>query len=92
MSSTADRPQRPADTKKVHITDTKMTLKNWYKHVNWLNVTFILGVPIYGVVQSLWVPLQLKTAVWAVLYYFYTGLGITAGEFLCIISNISQAY
>jgi stearoyl-CoA desaturase (delta-9 desaturase) len=79
MSSPDARPR--ADTKKVHITETKMTLKNWYKHVNWLNVTFILGVPMYGLIQSLWVPLQLKTAIWAVLYYFYTGLGITAGEF-----------
>lgn len=81
MSSADVSRPRPADTKKVHITETKMTLKNWYKHINWLNVTFILGVPIYGVVQSLWVPLQFKTAVFAVLYYFYTGLGITAGEF-----------
>jgi stearoyl-CoA desaturase (delta-9 desaturase) len=26
------------DPKKPHITDTPMTRKNWYKHVNWLNV------------------------------------------------------
>ncbi|RAO70036.1 uncharacterized protein BHQ10_006048 [Talaromyces amestolkiae] len=79
-ATTADaRPRPAADTKKVHIADTKMTLKNWYKHVDWLNVYFIIGIPLYGCIQSLWVPLQLKTAVWAVLYYFYTGLGITAG-------------
>lgn len=82
MSATAAdaRPRPAADTKKVHIADTKMTLKNWYKHVDWLNVYFIIGIPLYGLIQSLWVPLQLKTAVWAVLYYFYTGLGITAGK------------
>lgn len=80
-ATTADaRPRPAADTKKVHIADTKMTLKNWYKHVDWLNVYFIIGIPLYGCIQSLWVPLQLKTAVWAVLYYFYTGLGITAGK------------
>ena len=66
---------------KVHITDTPLTRQNWYKHVNWQNVTFILGVPLYGCIQALWVPLQLKTAVWAVLYYYFTGLGITAGTF-----------
>lgn len=26
------------DPKKPHIADTPMTRKNWYKHVNWLNV------------------------------------------------------
>ncbi|KAJ6021545.1 Acyl-CoA desaturase [Penicillium herquei] len=80
MSTKAEaaRP-RPADTKKVHIADTQMTRANWYKHVNWLNVFLILGIPFYGCVQAFWVPLQLKTAAWAVLYYFFTGLGITAG-------------
>lgn len=66
--------------KKVHITETQMTLSNWYKHVNWLNVTFILFIPLYGLIQSYWVPLQLKTAVWSVLYYYMTGIGITAGK------------
>ncbi|KIW36678.1 acyl-CoA desaturase [Exophiala oligosperma] len=65
--------------KEVHITDTPMTKYNWYKHINWLNVTLIIGVPTYGCVQAFWVPLQLKTAIWAILYYFATGLGVTAG-------------
>ncbi|CDM28178.1 hypothetical protein DTO006G1_2733 [Penicillium roqueforti] len=80
MSSKLDasRP-RAADTKKVHIADTQMTRQNWYKHVNWLNVTFIIGVPLTGCIQAFFVPLQLKTAIWAVIYYFFTGLGITAG-------------
>lgn len=47
--------------------------------VNWLNVTLIILIPIYGLIQSIWVPLHLKTAIWAVLYYFATGLGVTAG-------------
>lgn len=84
MSSKAEASQssrpRATDTKKVHIADTQMTRQNWYKHVNWLNVFLILGIPFYGCVQALWVPLQLKTAVWAVMYYFFTGLGITAGK------------
>jgi stearoyl-CoA desaturase (delta-9 desaturase) len=74
------RPRAP-DTKKVHIADTAITSKNWHKHVNWLNVAFIIGIPIYGCIQALWVPLQFKTAVWAVIYYFFTGMGITAGKF-----------
>lgn len=71
---------RATDTKK-HIADTNMTRQNWYKHISWLNVTFIIGIPIYGCIQALWVHLQLKTAIWAVIYYFFTGLSITAGIF-----------
>lgn len=36
------------DLKKPHITEQPITLKNWYKHVNWLNVTFIIFVPLLG--------------------------------------------
>jgi stearoyl-CoA desaturase (delta-9 desaturase) len=79
MSSKDARP-RATDTKKVHIADTQMTRQNWYKHINWLNVVLILGVPLSGCIQAFWVPLQLKTAIWAVIYYFFTGLGITAGK------------
>lgn len=61
-----------------------MTKKNWYKHVNWLNVFLIVGIPLLGCIQAFWTPLYWQTAVWAVAYYFMTGLGITAGE--CIWS------
>ncbi|KAG5304412.1 delta-9 fatty acid desaturase [Histoplasma capsulatum G186AR] len=75
-----DAARRPnPEPKKVHITDTPITLANWHKHVSWLNVTLIIAIPIYGLVQAYWVPLHLKTALWAVVYYFMTGLGITAG-------------
>ncbi|EER45591.1 delta-9 fatty acid desaturase, partial [Histoplasma capsulatum H143] len=50
------------EPKKVHITDTPITLANWHKHVSWLNVTLIIAIPIYGLVQAYWVPLHLKTA------------------------------
>jgi len=77
-------PQEPVrnkayDPKKPHITETPMTKKNWYKHVNWLNVILIVGIPMCGLVAAYWTPLYLKTAVWAVAFYFATGLGITAG-------------
>lgn len=58
-----------------------MTRANWYKHVNWINVTFIIFLPMYGLISAYWVPLQWKTAVWALAYYFCTGLGITAGMY-----------
>ena len=67
--------------KKPHITEEPITRANWYKHVNWLNITLIVGVPIYGMIAAYWTPLQLKTALFAFAYYFMTGLGITAGTF-----------
>ena len=67
---------------KTHITDTPLTRKNWYKHVNWLNVFLIVGIPLLGCIQAFWTPLYWQTAVWAVAYYYATGLGITAGKHL----------
>ncbi|KAB8237673.1 hypothetical protein ETB97_008006 [Aspergillus alliaceus] len=70
---------RAGDIKKVHISETALTRSNWHKHVNWLNVIFIIGIHLYGCVQAFWVPLQTKTVIWTIIYYFFTGLGITAG-------------
>lgn len=81
---------KPDVRQKVHIADTPLTRHNWYKHVNWLNVSLIIGIPIYGCIQAFWVPLQLKTAIWAVVYYFFTGLGITAGKFLFAFGCIDR--
>lgn len=64
---------------KKHITDEPMTRHNWWKHINWLSTTLIIGLPLSGCVAAFWVPLQFKTFAWAVLYYLWTGLGITAG-------------
>lgn len=67
------------DLKKLHITETPITWSNWYRHVNWLNTFFIFGVPIIGFVAAYYVPLNRWTALFSVIYYFNTGLGITAG-------------
>jgi stearoyl-CoA desaturase (delta-9 desaturase) len=61
---------------KPHITDLPITLDNWYKHVNWLNVTFIIGIPIMGCIAAAYTPLRIETAIWSVVYYFATGLGM----------------
>jgi stearoyl-CoA desaturase (Delta-9 desaturase) len=67
------------DPKQLHITEEPITRSNWYKHVNWLNVALIVGLPMYGLIAAYWTPLQLKTVIWAIAYYFMTSLGITAG-------------
>ncbi|KAH8765986.1 delta-9 fatty acid desaturase [Diaporthe sp. PMI_573] len=67
------------DLKKLHITETPITWSNWYRHVNWLNTFFIFGVPIIGFAAAYYCPLNRWTALFSVIYYFNTGLGITAG-------------
>lgn len=36
---------RNYDPTKIHITDQPMTKANWYRHINWLNVFLIVGIP-----------------------------------------------
>jgi stearoyl-CoA desaturase (delta-9 desaturase) len=64
---------------KGHITEQPITLDNWHRHVNWLSTTLILIVPIFGCIAAPFTPFKLPTAIWAIVYYFWTGLGITAG-------------
>jgi stearoyl-CoA desaturase (delta-9 desaturase) len=67
------------DPSKVHITETRMEWSNWWKHINWLSTTFIIGLPLAGLIAAAYTPLRLPTAIFAIAYYFATGLGITAG-------------
>lgn len=76
---------------KPHIADTPMTWKNWHQHVSWLSFWFVLVMPLYGFIQAFWVPLHLETVIWAIAYYFITGLAITAGLSPSFISLIPQA-
>lgn len=76
-----------ANTNKVHISDVPMTWKNVHQHINWLNTTLVVIVPMIGFISAYWVPLHLKTALWAVFYYVHTGLGITAGKF-CFVRTL----
>ena len=63
-----------------HITDEPLTLSNWYQQISWINVTFVAGIPLFGFIMAYHTPLVWKTAVWTLIYYFFTGLGITAGK------------
>lgn len=65
--------------KAPHISELPMTWQNWHRHLNWLNVFFVIIIPILGLRAALWTPLHPYTAVFAAVYYFNTALGITAG-------------
>jgi len=67
-----------------------ITLRNLHKELNYLTCALLLLNPILGLVGASRTSLQWKTAVWAVIYYFITGLG----TFLLfslhkLVSNIS---
>ncbi|KAJ3409447.1 hypothetical protein CcCBS67573_g01266 [Chytriomyces confervae] len=47
--------------------------------IEWHNVVILFFTPVLAVKGLLLVPLQTATFWWAVAYYFFTGLGITAG-------------
>jgi stearoyl-CoA desaturase (delta-9 desaturase) len=59
--------------------DDKVTLNNWHKHVNWIHLTLLAGTPLIGLYGALTTELQTKTLIWSIIYYYITGIGITAG-------------
>lgn len=71
------KPQNSA--KLPHISEQPITLGNWHRHIDWLNVYFVIGIPLIGFAGAYFVPLHPYTLIFAVIYYFNTGLGITAG-------------
>jgi len=56
-----------------------ITLKNVHKTINWISFFVLTLVPALAFYGAATTPLTWQTAVWCVVYYFYTGLGITAG-------------
>ncbi|KAI9511679.1 delta 9-fatty acid desaturase protein [Russula earlei] len=56
-----------------------ITWRNWWRELNYLSVailTLSASISIYGAFTT---KLRWETATFAVFYYFFTGLGITAG-------------
>jgi stearoyl-CoA desaturase (Delta-9 desaturase) len=72
---------------KPHISELPFTWANWHKHINWLNTNTVIVLPIIGVTAAFYTPLLQETFFAAVVYYFITGLGITAGASLRSFSN-----
>jgi len=53
-----------------------ITLSNLYKELNYLTCSILILNPIFGLIGASRTSLQWQTAVWAVIYYFVTGLGM----------------
>ncbi|KAJ6500907.1 hypothetical protein C8R45DRAFT_1071408 [Mycena sanguinolenta] len=56
-----------------------ITFQNLLASLNWIGVVVITLPPLISVIGAYTTPLRWQTALFSVLYYFYTGLGITAG-------------
>ncbi|KAI8886938.1 delta-9 desaturase [Backusella circina FSU 941] len=59
--------------------DEPTTLQNFSKHVNWFQSILLISTPLLAIWGAYKTPLETKTLWWTLIYYFATGLGITAG-------------
>ena len=46
-----DRAKQP-ELSKTHISETPLTFANWYIHINWENVFWVIGLPIIGLIAA----------------------------------------
>lgn len=65
----------------ISIWAKPITLTNWYTQVEWFNLMFSLGLPLYAFIQAYTIPLQWQTLSLAVFYYCCTGIAISAGMY-----------
>lgn len=80
-------PAKSKTPKKVHISHQAITVSNWYEHIDWMNTTFVAFIPLIGFYFAFSTSLVWKTVVWTFVYYFLTGLGITAGIYTIICTH-----
>lgn len=60
-------------------TTVKDTILHYAKRINWLNVGILFGTPVISIYGVYTTELRWQTALFTFIYYFFTGLGITAG-------------
>jgi stearoyl-CoA desaturase (delta-9 desaturase) len=53
--------------------------KKWWQNINWVSTPILVLTPAIALYGAFTVKLRWETALWSVIYYFITGLGITAG-------------
>lgn len=56
-----------------------VTWSNWTSELDYLNVAILTFTPIIGLVGAYFTKLRWETCLFAIFYYYVTGLGITAG-------------
>jgi stearoyl-CoA desaturase (Delta-9 desaturase) len=63
---------------------------NILNELNWLNVAILGVTPIVAIIGVCYTKLQWKTAVFAAIYYYFTGLGIS--KLSCLLLCILTIY
>ncbi|KAG0283264.1 hypothetical protein BGZ96_012365 [Linnemannia gamsii] len=56
-----------------------LTFKNVWKNLDWKHVLALGLTPLIALYGLFTTEIQTKTLIWSIIYYFATGLGITAG-------------
>lgn len=51
----------------------------WFNRIDWIHMVALFGVPALAIHGYYTTPIVTKTVVWSIVWYFFTGMGITAG-------------
>lgn len=52
-----------------------ITWRNLHRNIQWISTLALTIVPLLSLYGALTTPLKWQTAVWSVIYYYFTGLG-----------------
>jgi len=61
------------------LCDWRDTLVEVWPRLHWVNIIFVVFVPIAAFIGTRYVALTTPTLIWSLIYYVFSGLGITAG-------------
>ncbi|KAG6374220.1 delta 9-fatty acid desaturase protein [Boletus reticuloceps] len=56
-----------------------VTWSNWWKEAQWGRFSLIMIIPPLATLYACFTPLRRETAIWSVVFYLMSGMGITAG-------------
>lgn len=76
-----DKKDKEKYKNRKHISEMPWTVNNWHLHLNWLNLTLVVFIPLVGLYYAVSgrVPLKLEVLIFAMIYYCFGGVSITAG-------------
>lgn len=80
---TAEEPGPYVGQRYVGLLGGNLAGKPLLSRLDWLHVPLLVSTPLIALYGIATVPLRWETAAFAVAYYFFTGLGITAGAWAC---------
>ncbi|CAO3572769.1 unnamed protein product [Mortierella alpina] len=78
-STETRRDPLPHDVLPPLFNGEKVNILNIWKYLDWKHVIGLLVTPLVALYGMCTTELHTKTLVWSIVYYFATGLGITAG-------------